>query len=80
MMLASSKSSADVFNLAFSHEVLHLVRDMNEHAKLINFILKASGSYYAVRSFSKPEVWQMHKEKLMEKGSKASISHARRHS
>jgi SAM-dependent methyltransferase len=61
-------SSPDVFSLAFSHEVLHLVRDINEHAKLIKLILKDNGSYYAVRSFSKPEVWQMHKEKLIEKG------------
>lgn len=65
------ENSPDMFNLAFSHEVLHLVRDIHEHAKLMKSILKPSGSYYAVRSFSKPEVWQRHKEMLKkEKGLK----------
>jgi SAM-dependent methyltransferase len=62
------QNSPSMFDLAFSHEVLHLVRDIHEHAELIHAVLKADGSYYAVRSFSKPEVWQRHKETLKKKG------------
>lgn len=53
---------AGTFHVAFSHEVIHLVGNLAEHASLIKTVLKPGASYYVVRSFSKPEIWDQTKE------------------
>jgi len=36
-----------LFDIAFSHEVIYLLPDLNEHARLIGSLLKPGSSYYA---------------------------------
>jgi SAM-dependent methyltransferase len=36
-----------LFDIAFSHEVIYLLQDLQEHARLIHLLLKPGASYYA---------------------------------
>lgn len=36
-----------IFDVAFSHEVIYLLRDLNEHARIMNRVLKPGATYYA---------------------------------
>lgn len=62
------ETSPNTFDLAFSHEVLHFVPDIKDHARLMRRVLRLGGSYYALRSFSKDEVWERHKERVSKDG------------
>src|SRR5262249_27136175 len=44
---ATLANKAEKFDIAFSHEVLYLLPDLAEHAKVIKSVLRSGGIYYA---------------------------------
>lgn len=53
------------FDLAFSHEVIYLINDLNEHARQIAGALKPGGSYYAVTCCHRDSpLWAMWRPKI----------------
>lgn len=55
-------------DVAFSHEVIHLVPSIESHAQQMRAVLKVGASYYVARSFHAPEVWRKHKAGLERQG------------
>ncbi len=56
--LESPRFSA-LFDIAFSHEVIHLLPDLDEHAETIWRVLKGGGRYYLLKTYSTSEVWNL---------------------
>lgn len=55
------------FDIAFSHEVIYLLDDLNEHARQIAKALKPGGSYYAVTCCHRDSpLWAMWRSKIQE--------------
>ncbi|MEL7527562.1 MAG: class I SAM-dependent methyltransferase [Pseudomonadota bacterium] len=55
------------FDLAFSHEVIYLIDDLNEHARQMAGALKPGGSYYAVTCCHRDSpLWAMWRARIGE--------------
>ena len=64
--IESDRFSA-LFDTAFSHEVIHLLPDLDAHAENIWRVLKSGGSYYLLKTYSTRKVWALTKKVLRRK-------------
>ena len=57
------KHLTDSIDIAFSHEVLYLIKDLNDHAQQIFNALKKNGLYYvALSAHANNPIWQKEKK------------------
>lgn len=63
----AKEMAGETFDIAFSHEVVYLIPDLNEHARQIKEALKEGGSYYiALGAQADNPLWPRWKELVAE--------------
>ncbi len=67
----------DAFDLAFSHEVIYLLPDLEAHARYIKQRLKESGIYYiAIGEYAENPLWERWKETVSSFSPVSPVTHS----